>query len=126
MSYFDGLDVICWWLAFSCGLALGAHRQEARALFRRPWIRLTWWRTVCEDCNGTGICALPNPDGPHSCCGGCDRRWVPETWAPGFKGNRRPGLILIGDGIAWRRPWSRRQHPNRPRLVAGDAYRGLL
>jgi hypothetical protein len=80
----------------------------------RLWVRLTYWRVPCETCKGTGLCegtlAGGPPSMPHSCCGDCGRRWVPrETLPAGFDGNERPGQALIGNGVMFRRPWSRRQ-----------------
>ena len=84
------------------------------SLLRRLWIALTYWRVPCEVCHGTGICdgtlAGGRPSMPHSCCGDCGRRWVSRSTLPAnFDGNERPGSALIGDGVMYRRPWSRRQ-----------------
>jgi hypothetical protein len=76
---------------------------------RRLWIRLTYLPVPCEVCNGTGICARQNAARPHSCCGDCKRKRVTQADVPpGFcdSPDERP---LIGDGIMWRRPWSREQ-----------------
>ncbi len=85
-------------------------------LIRRLWIALTYWAVPCEDCNGTGICAtLQNgqpPSRPHSCCGDCERKKVPVAEVPpGFADalNRKYGYCIIGDGVMYHRPWSRRQ-----------------
>jgi hypothetical protein len=76
---------------------------------RRAWLWLTYWQVVCEVCNGTGICHQRNATEPHSCCGDCPRRYadpseLPRGWhlVPGT----RP---IVGTGLMWRRPWSRRQ-----------------
>jgi len=79
---------------------------------RRLWIRLTYWRVPCEDCDGTGICRQNKSTHPHSCCGDCERKTVPLAAVPeGFlsETDRKLGRAIIGDGIMWRRPWSKRQ-----------------
>lgn len=83
------------------------------ALIRRLWIRLTYWPVPCDRCNGTGICATLQagkpPSVPHSCCGDCGRKIVDaRDLPPGYSGVLN-GRATVGDGIMWRRPWSRRQ-----------------
>lgn len=81
-------------------------------MIRRLWLWLTYWPVPCESCNGTGICTGKTSKYPHSCCGDCRRKIV--DWSavpPGFDGSTasRKFRPLIGDGVMWRRPWSKRQ-----------------
>jgi hypothetical protein len=82
-------------------------------LLRRLWRRLTYWPVKCEDCGGTGICQHARASHVHSCCGECDRRRVPLALAPpGWnvdEVSRASGYIILGTGVMYRRPWSRRQ-----------------
>jgi hypothetical protein len=79
-------------------------------ILRRGWIWLTYWRVKCDGCDGTGLCKGQNQLEPHSCCGDCLRRWVKLADVPaGFMNAGGGDDVLIGDGIMWRRPWSRRQ-----------------
>jgi hypothetical protein len=87
-----------------------ATSPAARKILRPLWLRLTYWRVRCDGCEGTGLCKGPNQLEPHSCCGGCHRRWVNLADVPaGFMNSGGRDKVLIGDGIMWRRPWSRRQ-----------------
>lgn len=68
----------------------------------------------CPDCEGTGICTttqagMPSAT-PHSCCGDCDRRFVPAGSVPkGFL--VLDGKAVIGTGRIevkfWRWLWWR-------------------
>lgn len=78
---------------------------------RRAWIWLTYWRVACESCRGTGVCHEGGITQTHSCCGDCWRKRVPlakAPWAPD-KVERERGYVITGDGVMYRRPWSRRQ-----------------
>lgn len=83
-------------------------------ILRRLWYRLTYWPVPCADCRGTGVCATTQagapPSVPHSCCGECGRKIVPASALPaGYSGVHKDGTAVVGDGVMWRRPWSRRQ-----------------
>lgn len=82
---------------------------------RALWDLLTYWPVACDGCAGTGICTGENATVPHSCCGDCDRIVVPARRVPSnFMGLMRNGsTAMVGTGVMWRRPWSRRQikHP---------------
>lgn len=102
------------WRSYLLGVA-GAWITEAigralRGKLRPLWIWLTYWRVTCDGCDGTGICTGQNSREPHSCCGDCHRRWAKLADVPaGFMNSGGGDSVLIGDGIMWRRPWSRRQ-----------------
>jgi hypothetical protein len=92
-------------IAFAFRLA----RRPPR-LLRRLWIWLTYWKVVCSECGGTGVCQQPRAKDVHSCCGDCDRISLPRSKAPpGWHFSGDEETILIGDGVMWLRPWSRRQ-----------------
>jgi len=79
----------------------------------RLWIWLTYWKVACEGCDGTGVCAGKAITAVHSCCGDCRRVKVPLVKAPpGWEIDnvaREYGHIILGDGVMYRRPWSKRQ-----------------
>lgn len=78
-----------------------------RNVVRHFWVWLTYFKVACDYCNGTGICQTGTK--PHSCCGECDRLNVDASTVPlNFSGVAR-GRAMIGDGVMWRRPWSRAQ-----------------
>jgi hypothetical protein len=94
------------------------------------------WRTRCPRCLGTGICRESNGSlarnrrgHPHSCCGDCDRNWVPVRQVPTDyqylldDDSTAPTDVLIGNGsvrgnlwqrIAWGRPLTRTELGLRP------------
>ncbi len=78
---------------------------------RQLWIKLTYWPVKCPSCNGTGICttlqAGAPPSVPHSCCGDCGRKRVPRSQVPDDFAPLSADPVTIGDGVLWRRPWSR-------------------
>lgn len=80
---------------------------------RRIWIRFTYLPVPCESCNGTGICATLQagrpPSRPHSCCGDCERKRVTQADVPPGFCDSLDEQPIIGDGIMWRRPWSKAQ-----------------
>lgn len=82
-------------------------------LFRRLWRWLTYLPVPCERCDGTGVCKSAGAVDVHSCCGDCDRRLVPIEKAPvGWPLDdisRQSGRIILGTGVMYRRPWSRKQ-----------------
>ncbi len=108
---------------FVLGLVVGAtgtHRALARAL-RKLWHAWTWRPVACDGCGGTGLCATLQdgkpPTEPHSCCACSGNTWVPRDRVPaGFKGNERGDMVFIGNGVAWRRPWSSTQYDERTRV----------
>lgn len=82
-------------------------------MLKRIWIRLTYWQVLCESCKGTGVCTTTQagnpPSRPHSCCGDCRRKRVTQADVPPGFCDRPDEKPIIGDGIMWRRPWSKRQ-----------------
>lgn len=73
------------------------------------WRWLTYWKVPCEGCNGTGICGGESSRYPHSCCGDCGRKLVDASTLPAGYSGVHNGRATVGDGIMWRRPWSRKQ-----------------
>lgn len=65
------------------------------------------WKIICPCCKGTGICQDPGSVFPHSCCGDCERKYVPWSTVPSnFDGENHDAFMKISPdgaliGVGW-------------------------